>query len=68
MKDTTKGWVVLSADGTTIYDFTFKRTRSESIRRWCSLWGTPKNWRGHYRKGHRCVKAIQTITAEPTVI
>lgn len=52
------GWVIVSPDGN-IYDFTFKRTRINSINRWNKVRENP-NWRKDRRKGYRCVKAKQT--------
>lgn len=54
------GWVIVAPDGF-IADFTYKRTRRESIKRWCDLWSKPTNWRGHYRKGYRAVKCTRII-------
>ena len=56
-----KGWVITSADQKSIYDFTFARTRTESIKKWENLWERPNNWKAHYYQGHRCVKAEMTI-------
>lgn len=58
MKATDLGWVVISPEGK-IFEFTFKRTRSDSIKHWNSLWSKP-NWRKNKREGYSCVKAKQT--------
>ena len=52
------GWVIVNEDGT-IYDFTFCRTRTDAQSKWVALWTKPDNWRAHYRKGMRCVRANQ---------
>lgn len=59
------GWVIiLPDDGNKIYDFTFSRTRKESQNHWVSLWDKPNNWKAHYRKGYRCVKAKKITEIE----
>ncbi|MCR9263348.1 MAG: hypothetical protein NXH86_04280 [Flavobacteriaceae bacterium] len=60
------GWVITAEDGAALYGFTFSRTRTEAINEWVSLWDRPNNWKAHYRKGHRCVKAKKITTTEPT--
>lgn len=52
------GWVIVKEEGT-LYDFTFSRTRTEAQNKWVDLWSNPNNWKAHYRKGIRCVKATQ---------
>lgn len=61
-RSTQAGWVVVSPDRI-IYDFTFERTRTESISRWNKTLYKP-NWRKDKREGFRCVKAIMTIEIE----
>lgn len=55
-----KGWVVINIDGA-IVDFTFSITRAEAQKKWVDLWSKPNNWKAHYRKGVRCVKAKRLI-------
>ena len=62
MKTTENGWIILSEDGKIIYDFTFSRTRIEAQKKWVRIWDKPNNWKSHYRKGVRCIKAKMTIT------
>jgi hypothetical protein len=64
METKTKGWVVLSEDGSIIHDFTFSYTRRDSQHKYTRLWSR-HNWKRHYRKGCRCVKAERTIGLTP---
>lgn len=57
-----QGWVILSKDGNTIFSFTFSLTRKDAQRKYTQLWIKPSNWKGHYRKGIRCVKATKSIS------
>lgn len=59
-----QGWVVLREDGG-ISMTTFSYTRQSSIERWVNLWAFPDNWKAHYRKGCRCVRAEMKITLTP---
>jgi len=59
------GWVITDEFGVALYDFTFSRTRTEATKKWVELWDRPNNWKSHYRKGHRCVKAKKIVTTEP---
>ena len=59
----TEGWVIVNASGM-IIDFTFNRTREAAINKWLGLWTKPKNWKGHYRDGARCVKATRKISLQ----
>ena len=61
-ESTSKGWVVMHKDGT-ISEFSFKATRSASIKRWLSIWSKP-NWRKYKREGYKCVKAVMTIKTQ----
>lgn len=62
MESTEQGWVILSKNGYVFYTFTFSRTRIEAQHKWVRLWTNPNNWKAHYNRGVRCVKASQTIT------
>lgn len=55
------GWVILSEDKKIIYDFTFSSTRTQAQKNYSRLWDIPKNWKGHYQNGVRCIKATRTI-------
>lgn len=61
MKVKSQGWVILSADKKTIYEFTFCQVRTDAQRKWTRLWTRPDNWKSHYNRGVRCVKAERTI-------
>lgn len=61
MKNTDTGWVITNEDNSDFYEFTFARTRTESIKKWNNLWEN-KNWKSHYRSGHRCIKCVRSIT------
>ena len=58
--ETDKGWVVASMNGTFIITYSFAKTRSESIKKWMSLWDKDRcNWRKFKRQGYKCVRAEQ---------
>lgn len=61
MTNKTEGWIVLSEDGNIMYDFSFSLTRKDAQRKYTRLWSKP-NWKAHYRKGIRCVKATRAIS------
>jgi hypothetical protein len=55
------GWVVASMEGTFIIEYSYARTRKESIEKWMSLWDKDKcSWRKFKRQGYKCVKAKRT--------
>lgn len=56
-----EGWIIRGPNNKYIYDFTFSRTRSSSIRKWVIFWNKPNGWKSYYRKGCRCVRATRTI-------
>jgi len=60
MENTNVGWVITNEDNSDFYEFTFARTRTESIKKFTRLW-EKQNWKSHYRSGHRCIKAKQQI-------
>lgn len=56
------GWVIVSNNGTFILDYTFKSTRTESIKEWMSLWDPKRcSWPKFRRKGYQCRKATRKI-------
>lgn len=60
-KEIYKGWAVASDNSTFILSYTFERTRSESIKKWMSLWDKERcNWRKFKREGYKCIRATQT--------
>lgn len=66
IRSTDVGWVIVAEnpgrDGNRhIYEFTFSRTRSDAIKKYTRIW-VNQNWKHHYYKGVRCVKASRTIT------
>ena len=62
MRTTENGWVIINTTwNNNIYEFTYSRTRTEAIEKWCEIWTRPSTWSGHYKKGFRCVKATRTI-------
>lgn len=61
MKEITQGWVILTEEKR-IMDFTFSQVRTDAQHKWVRLWERPNNWKAHYNKGIRCVKAERAIT------
>lgn len=59
---TDKGWAIASMGGTFLLEYTFARTRTESIKKWMDLWDPKRcSWRKFKRQGYKCVKAQRTI-------
>lgn len=65
MKATAKGWVVMHEPSQFINDYSFERTRTDSIESFMSPWDPERtNWRKKKRQGYKCVKATLTIEVE----
>ncbi|MEL6835221.1 MAG: hypothetical protein AAFP77_19635 [Bacteroidota bacterium] len=61
-RDIETGWVVASNEGTFILPYTFKRTRTASIKEFMSFWDKSRcNWRKFKRQGYKCIKAQRTV-------
>ena len=62
-----EGWIIVSKEGR-IMEFTYQRTRSETIKKWCNLWTSSlRKWKNSRYAGYRCIRAKRTIslTHEP---